>query len=116
MDGAVIPVTVDGLTVRMRPCGWVDFVGIPREFDRIIGLPLGTPAEDAAFADALVAFGERLDAYAVDPYPRPSMVPPRSMLAFLGTWMAGVRDAAVDPPSADGSPKPSSTSEPVAAA
>ena len=107
--GAPFPVTVAGLTVTMRPCGWIDYVGIPREFSRILDMPLSTAAEEEAFAEAVSAFGARLDAYAVGAI-RPSMVPPAQLGEFLGRWRTGVRDAVVDPPSSADSPRRTSTS------
>ena len=106
--GAPFPVTVAGLTVTMRPCGWIDYVGIPRELSRIVALPMDTDDEEAAFAEAVAAFGARLDAYAVGST-RPSMVPPAHLGEFIARWRNGVRDAVVDPPSGAASPKRRST-------
>jgi hypothetical protein len=69
----------------------------------VLVMPLDTRDQEAAFGAALVDLAERLDAYAVGPV-KPSRVPPAFMRAFIRRWVSGVRDAAVDPPSAGTSP------------
>ncbi len=35
-SGAPFPVTVGDLTITMRPCGWIDYVSSPRDFNAML--------------------------------------------------------------------------------
>lgn len=101
-EGAALPtltITEGGVTVEMTLCGWRDLVEIPAAFEAMLVMPLKTKAQETAFGAAMLEFASRLDAYATGPV-KPSRVPAPFMRSFIRRWTAGVRDAAVDPPSA----------------
>jgi hypothetical protein len=103
-----LTITAGGVTVRVRPLGWLDMVEIPDALRALRTMPTETDEDVEAFRDAIVAFGHRIDAYAAGDV-RPSMVPPVAMGDLIGRWVSGVRDAALPPAPAGDSPSPVST-------
>lgn len=103
-------ITAGGVTVTVRPVGWRDLVELPQALERLGQMPVQTDADVVALQDALLAFAARIDAYAVG-RPLPSDVPPVAMADFVARWVAGVRDAAVPPATADASQRRASRSQ-----
>lgn len=108
---STLTITEGGITVEMLPCGFRDLIELPRELDRL-GDWAGkaSPEDEGALQDAMLAFAERVDAYAAGPV-KPSRVPLSGghYHRFVTRWTQEVRDAALPPASAGGSRKRPST-------
>lgn len=97
-----LTITLGSVTVLMAPCGFRDLIEIPEAL-RALGM---MPSDDTdALRAAMLAFADRLDAYALGPV-KPSRIPAAQIAEFVGLWLSGVRDAVLPPADDEPSPLP----------